>query len=338
MPRETPVVAVLARERGPQPPDLAPVAEGAAIRYAVSVHELKDALADADALLVWDFRSAKLRDAWPSARRLAWVHVAGVGVEAVLFPELVSSSVILTNSRGVFDQAIAEWVLGLMLAFAKGLPTTLDLQRRHAWQHRVSERLAGQMVLVLGAGGIGRAIGRLARGAGMRVMGVARTARPSDPDLGRVVALRDLQAFLPDADYLVIALPLTSETKGMVGAATLGRMKPTARLVNVARGPIVDEEALVQALRARRIAGAALDVFTEEPLPADSPLWDLPGVIISPHMSGDFTGWEASLSQLFVVNFQRWRRGEPLLNIVDKRRGYVPTPLHSPAAGETAGT
>lgn len=331
-------MAVLARELGPQRPDLTPVAEEAAIRHAVSVHELKDALADADVLLVWDFRSAKLRDAWPHARRLQWVHVAGVGVEAVLFPELVSSSVVLTNSRGVFDQAIAESVLGLMLAFAKGLPDTLDLQRRHAWQHRVSERLAGQMVLILGAGGIGRAIGRLARAAGMRVTGAARTARLSDPDLGRVVALQDVEAFLPDADYVVIALPLTSETKGMVGAPALGRMKPTARLVNVARGPIVDEDALVQALRAKRIAGAALDVFTEEPLPADSPFWDLPGVIVSPHMSGDFTGWESSLSQLFVVNFRRWRRGEPLLNIVDKRRGYVPTPLDWPPTGETVGT
>lgn len=338
MPPQTPVVAVLARELGPLPPDLAPVADEATIRYAVSVHELKDALADADVLLAWDFRSPKLRDAWPHARRLQWVHVAGVGVEAVLFPELASSSVILTNSRGVFDEAIAEYVLGLMLAFAIGLPVTFDLQRRHAWQHRETERLAGQMVLVLGAGGIGRAIGRLARGAGMHVVGVARTARASDPELGRVAALRDLEAFLPDADYVVIALPLTSDTKGMVGAAALGRMKPTARLINVARGPIVDEEALVQALRAGRIAGAALDVFTEEPLPADSPFWDLPGVIVSPHMSGDFAGWESSLSQLFVVNFRRWRRGEPLLNIVDKRRGYVPTPLDSPPTGEPAGT
>jgi phosphoglycerate dehydrogenase-like enzyme len=333
MPPEAPVVAVLDREHGPRPPGLEPVAEMAAVRYAASVQELEDALADADVLLVWDFRSPKLRTAWPQARRLKWVHVAGVGVEAVLFPELVSSRVILTNSRGVFDQAIAEYVLGLILMFAKGVPTTLDLQRRHVWQHRETERLVGQTVLVVGAGGIGRAIGRLARGVGLRVVGVARTARASDPDLGRVVALRDLEALLTDADYVVIALPLTSETKGMFGAAAFGRMKPTARLINVARGPIVDEEALIDALRAKRIAGAALDVFTDEPLPADHPFWDLPGVIVSPHMSGDFTGWAAGLSQLFVDNFRRWRRGEPLLNVVDKRRGYVPTPLDPPSAG-----
>ena len=330
---QTPLVAILDREHGPPPPGLEPVAETAALRHAVSIQELKDALSDADVLLVWDFRSPKLRDAWPQARRLKWVHVAAVGVEAVLFPALASSSVTLTNSRGVFDQAMAEYVLGLMLAFAKGLPATLDLQRRHAWQHRETERLSGQTVVVIGAGGIGRAIGRLARGVGMRVIGVARTERPSDPDLGRVVARRELEATLADADYAVIALPLTSETTGMIGAAALGRMKPTARLINVARGPIVDEEALIEALRARRIAGAALDVFADEPLPADHPFWDLPGVIVSPHMSGDFAGWAAALSHLFVDNFLRWRRGAPLLNVVDKRLGFVPTRLGPSSAG-----
>jgi phosphoglycerate dehydrogenase-like enzyme len=330
---QTPLVAVLDRDQGQPSPGLGPVAEMAAIRHAVSVEELRGALADADVLLVWDFRSAKLREAWPQARRLRWVHVAAVGVEAVLFPELVSSSVTLTNSRGVFDQAMAEYVLGLILAFAKGLPATLDLQRRHAWQHRETERVGGQTVLVVGAGGIGRAIGRLARGAGMRVAGVARTARSSDPDLGHVGALPELETLLAEADYVVIALPLTPETRGMVGAAAIGHMKPTARLINVARGPIVDEDALVRALRAKRIAGAALDVFADEPLPADHPFWDLPGVIVSPHMSGDFTGWAAGLSQLFVDNFQRWRRGESLLNVVDKRRGYVPTLVDPPSAG-----
>jgi phosphoglycerate dehydrogenase-like enzyme len=330
---QTPVVAVLTREDGEGPPALGGVAEVATLRHAVSVRDLEAALDDADVLLLWDFRSAKLRQAWPRARRLRWVHVAGVGVEAVLFPELASSSVILTNSRGVFDEAIAESALGFMLAFAKGLPTTVALQRRHAWRHRETEILRGQTVLIVGAGGIGRAIGKLARGVGMRVVGVARTARPWDPDLGRVVAARDLETILGEADYVVIAAPLTSETRGMFGSAALGRMKPTARLINVGRGPIVDEGALIHALRSKRIAGAALDVFAEEPLPRDHPFWDLPGVIVSPHMSGDFTGWAGSLAQLFVENFLRWRRGEPLRNIVDKRRGYIPTQPESPQAG-----
>ncbi len=316
---------MLVREHAQRPPGLEPVAEVAAVRYAVSVEELQDALDDAEVLLAWDFRSMKLREAWPHARRLRWVHVAGAGVDTVLFPALASSGVILTNSRGVFDRAIAEYVLGLMLALAKDLPATCDLQRRHAWKHRETAQLAGQTVLVVGAGGIGRAIARLARGVGMHVVGVARSARPDDPDFGRVAAARDLGAVVGAADYAVIAAPLTPETTGMFGAAVFDRMKPTARLINVGRGPIVDEEALVGALRSNRIAGAALDVFSEEPLPAAHPFWDLPGVIVSPHMSGDFTGWAPALSQLFVANFLRWRRAEPLLNVVDKRRGYVPS-------------
>jgi phosphoglycerate dehydrogenase-like enzyme len=180
----------------------------------------------------------------------------------------------------------------------------------------------------------------------MRVLGVARRPRPAaasvqspgrpaaaglpsaiSPDAAfeRVVGIADLHAVLPEADYVVLSLPLTPETRGFFGAGALARMQPTARLINVGRGAVLDEAALADALRSRRIAGAALDVFADEPLPADHPFWDLPGVIVSPHMSGDFIGWPAAVSGLFVENFRRWRAGEPLLNVVDKERGYVPT-------------
>lgn len=337
VPRQKPVVAVLARADGPRPPGLEPVAKVARIRYASSAQALAEALEDAEVLLVLDFRSTTLRDAWPRAKRLRWIHVAAAGVDTVLFPELVSSSVILTNSRGVFDQAIAEYVLGLMLAFAKDFPATVDLQRRHRWQHRETEHVRGQTVLVVGAGGIGRAIGRLAGSAQMRVVGVARSARASDPDLGRVVAVRDLSTALGKADFIVIAAPLTSETRGLIDAAAFDRMKPTARLINVGRGPIVDEAALLEALQTKRIAGAALDVFMREPLPTDHPFWDLPGLIVSPHMSGDFVGWMSALSGLFVENYLRWRRGDPLLNVVDKTLGYVPYDAHSSAPPPAGG-
>lgn len=300
------------------------MAEAAEVRYATSPEELRAALPGARVLFVADFRSRMLRDAWPHARDLRWAHVAGAGVDAVLFPELVSSPVVLTNSRGVFDRAIAEYVLGLVLAFAKDLPRTLELQRRRAWRHRETERLAGRTVLVVGAGSIGREIGRLARAAGMRVLGVARRARDVDPDFERVAAVDALHAVLPEADYVVLALPLTPETRGLFGAAALARMKRTARLINVARGAVVDEDALAEALRSGRIAGAALDVFVDEPLPQDHLFWELPAVIVSPHMSGDFTGHREALSALFVENFRRWLAGAPLLNVVDKERGYVP--------------
>lgn len=320
-----PVVGVLADAQGSRPVGLEPLAKVAAIRYASSARGLARLLADAEVLLLWNFRSQKLREAWPRARRLRWIHATGAGVDTVLFPELVSSRVILTNSVGVFDQAIAEYVLGLMLLFAKDLARTVDLQRRHVWRHRDTEHLRGQTALVVGAGGIGRAVARLARCAGMRVLAVARTARGGDPDLGRVAAVRDLHALLGEADFVVIAAPLTAETRNLFGDPEFARMKRTARLINVGRGAIVDEAALLRALRSKRIAGAALDVFEQEPLPKNHPFWDEPGVIVSPHMSGDFLEWRSEIAALFVQNYLRWRRGAPLLNVVDKAVGYVPS-------------
>jgi phosphoglycerate dehydrogenase-like enzyme len=183
--------------------------------------------------------------------------------------------------------------------------------------------LAGRKLLVVGAGSIGRTIARLARCAGMEVDAIARTARSSDEDFGRVFPSEDLDEALPEADYVVVAAPLTAQTRGMFGAAQFERMKTGARFMNVGRGPIVDEPALIEALRDGRIAGAALDVFSEEPLPEDSPLWEMPQVVVSPHMSGDFVGWLEALGGLFVENFQRWERGDELLNVVDKERGYA---------------
>ena len=322
-----PVVGVLADAQGSRPLGLEPLAKVAAIRYAGSARGLARILADAEVLLLWNFRSQKLREAWPRARRLRWIHATGAGVETILFPELVSSAVILTNSVGVFDQAIAEYVLGLMLLFAKDLGRTVDLQRRHIWQHRDTEHLRGQTALVVGAGGIGRAVARLARSGGMRVLAVARTARAGDPDLGRVAAVHDLPAVLGEADFVVIAAPLTAETRSLFGDAEFARMKRTARLINVGRGAIVDEAALLRALRSKRIAGAALDVFEQEPLPKNHPFWDEPGLIVSPHMSGDFLEWRSEIAALFVQNYLRWRPGAPLLNVVDKALGYVPSTL-----------
>ena len=335
-PARRPVVGVLADGQGSRPVGLEPLAEVAAIRHASSARGLARVLADAEVLLLWNFRSQKLRDAWPRARRLRWIHATGAGVDTVLFPELVSSGVTLTNSVGVFDQAIAEYVLGLMLLFAKDLGRTVDLQRRHAWQHRDTEFLQGQTALVVGAGGIGRTVARLARCAGMRVLAVARTARANDPDLGGVTAVRDLPAVLGEADYVVIAAPLTAETRRLFGAAEFARMKRTARLINVGRGAIVDEAALLAALRSKRIAGAALDVFDREPLPKDHPFWDQPGLIVSPHMSGDFLEWRSAIAALFVENYLRWQRGEPLLNVVDKPLGYVPSRGSRRAGGARA--
>jgi phosphoglycerate dehydrogenase-like enzyme len=231
----------------------------------------------------------------------------------------VTSEVVLTNSRGVFNTPMAEYVLGLVLAFAKDLPGTLRHQEGSEWRHRETETIAGATAVVVGGGPIGAAIARLLAAVGMSVELVGRRARPG------VHAAEELPGLLGGADYLVLAAPLTEQTRGMVNAATLRLLPRTARLINVGRGALVVQDDVADALRAGRLAGAALDVFEAEPLPADSPLWRVPGMIVSPHMSGDAVGWREALVELFVDNLDRYRAGQPLRNVVDKTTGYVTT-------------
>nr|WP_245679582.1 D-2-hydroxyacid dehydrogenase [Actinomadura hibisca] len=293
------------------------------VRY-VDESGLAEALPSADVLFMWHFWSEALADAWPDAGGgPGWVHIASAGVDRLLFPALADGPTVVTNSRGVFDEPIAEYVLGLVLCFAKDLHTTLRLQAGRTWRHRETERLAGARALVVGTGPIGRAVGRTLTAAGLRVSGLGRAARPADPDLGTVWAMDDLHAALAQADYVVLAAPLTARTRGMIDAAALARMRPTARLINVGRGPLVVQDDLVAALRAGRIAGAALDVFEDEPLLAASPLWDMPNVVVSPHMAGDAAGWREALVALFADNLDRHCHRRPLRNVVDKRLGYV---------------
>lgn len=322
---DRPTIVVLGASSDDPPPGLAPALDDEVdLRFAVGSEELRQALPGAEALFVWDFRADQLRDAWEARDRLEWIHVAGAGVDAVLFPALRDADdVLLTNSQGVFDEAIAEYVVAAMLVFAKDLLTSIRLQRDHTWRHRETERLLDGQLVVVGAGSIGRAIARRAAGLRMQVVGVARDARADDPDFARVVGSDELHDVLADADYVAVAVPLTPATEGLIGAAELRRMKPSARLVNVARGAVVDQQALIDALETGEIAGAALDVFEEEPLPEDSPLWDLPDVIVTPHMSGDFIGWHEALTERFLDNYRRWRAGQDLRNVVDKERGYV---------------
>lgn len=292
------------------------------VRHATE-KDLVEALPGADVLFVWDFGSHALSTAWPAASSLRWAHAASAGVNHLLTPEVVASEVVVTNSRGVFDEPMAEYVLGLALALAKDLTTTLTHQRERRWRHRETERLGDRHALVVGTGPIGRAIGRKLTAVGMTVTGLGRVARSEDPDLGTVLPMSSLSEVLPEADYVVLAAPLTGETRGMIDGKALAAMKPTARLINVGRGPLVVQEDLVEALAAGRLGGAALDVFVTEPLPEASPLWHLPNVIVSPHMSGDVVGWRAELVALFADNLSRYLAGQPLRNVVDKDRGYV---------------
>lgn len=316
------MLAVLCGPR--RPPDMEGIERAAVVRYT-SAEELPSALRGADALFVYDFLSTAVPSAWHAADRLRWLHIASAGVDRVLFPELRDSDVVLTNSRGIFDDAIAEYVLGVILAFAKDLPRSVRLQDERTWLHRETERVAGRSVLVVGTGPIGRSIARLLRAAGMRVTGAGRREREDDPDFGVVYSSAELARYLPGADVVVAVAPLTEQTKGMFDAEAFAAMRPGARFVNVGRGELVVTDDLVDALRRGHLGGAALDVFETEPLPSGSPLWTMGNVLVSPHMSGDFVGWRNALVEVFADNFRRWREGRPLRNVVDKRLGYVPS-------------
>ena len=320
MAADKPVVAVLYKDD--LPPGMADVEAAAEVRYATA-DQLAEALDGAQVLLLWDFFSSALEDAWHAAGSLEWIHVAAAGVDKLLFEDLRESGVVVTNARGIFDRPMAEFVLTGMLAFAKNLPGLLSLQRERTWQHRETERLESGRALIVGTGAIGREIARVLKAVGLRVAGAGRTARSGDPDFGEVYASSELADVVDGFDWVVMVAPLTEQTRHLVDASVLKAMKPTARLINVGRGASVDTEALVEALQSGAIAGAALDVFEVEPLPADHPLWAMDNVIISPHLSGDARGWLPQLAGQFADNFGRYVRQQPLENVIDKKLGFA---------------
>jgi phosphoglycerate dehydrogenase-like enzyme len=303
-------------------PGLEPIRDETDIVHVASADELRSRLPETDILVVTDFRTSVLREAWPEQHGIHWLHATSAGVDRLMFPALVHSDVVVTNARGVFDHGIAEYVLGAVLLFAKDMLNNIHLQREHRWQHRETELLTNRRALIVGAGSIGREVSRLLRGIGMRVDATASRAR-DDADFDSVHAGDDLHALLPAADFVIITAPLTDQTRGLFNRATIERMHAGARLINVGRGPVVRTDDLVSALQDGIIAGAVLDVFEEEPLDANSPLWDMPNVMISAHMAGDFIGWERALGEQFVDNFRRWQQGMTLNNIVDKEHGYA---------------
>ncbi|WP_406274284.1 D-2-hydroxyacid dehydrogenase [Nocardia sp. NBC_00881] len=303
--RTRPVVAVLYRE-------------------ATKADGLATALDGANVLYQWHSFSPALRQNWDAAASLQWVHVSAAGVSQLLFDDLIGSNIVYTNSRGVLSRAIAEFALGFVLDMAKGAQTSFRLQRQHRWQHRVTRKLQGQTALVVGTGSIGREIARLFHAVGIKVSGAARSSRPGDDDFAQIHSSRDLARMVHDYDYVVLAAPLTNQTRGLVSGEVLSAMKGSARLINVGRGELVHTGALTEALESGSIAGAALDVVDPEPLPDEHPLWGMDNVIITPHMSGDTDNYLDDLSKLFVDNLKRFRDREPLHNVVDKALGFVP--------------
>ena len=318
-----PVLVVQGASSIEEVPGLGALSDQAEVRFATTADELHNALPGAEVMLGWNFRADSLQAAWDNGQDLRWIHWCGAGVDAAMFPELVNSDVELTNARGVFDLPMAEWVLGTILSFAKQFPQTLEYQARSEWNHRLTETIAGKRALVIGAGSIGRAIGRMLRAAGMGVEAIGRSDRDGEPDFSHIHAIDALHSRLPLADYVILITPLTAQTRNLFGAAEFAAMATHARFINLGRGALVVEADLLQALHHGRIAGAALDVFVEEPLAADSPFWRAPNCLVSPHMSGDFLEFETALADQFLANWERYSAGAPLLNVVDKSLGFV---------------
>jgi phosphoglycerate dehydrogenase-like enzyme len=270
------------------------------------------------------------------APRLSWVHSATSGVERALTPAALERGLVVTNARGVFSRPIAEYVLMMILAISRRLPQLLELQRERTWQPLEGTELRDVTVGIVGLGSIGRAVGALATSFGCRVVAVRRRTNDAtdsaerddgEPSFGHVQLERvggpeTLPALLSESDFIVLAAPLTPETEEMINAETLAMVKPGAWLINVARGRLIDERALLRALRDGHLGGAVLDTFRDEPLPPMSSFYDLPNVIVTPH-----TAWSSGRVldrsvELFCDNLRRFASGEPLLNVVDPNAGY----------------
>jgi phosphoglycerate dehydrogenase-like enzyme len=286
--------------------------------------KLKSLAADADAILFADFDGDLLADVLPLASRVRWIHCLWTGVEMILKPKIVAHPAPLTNGRGVFRWPLADWVIAAMLFFAFDLGRVIRQQEQGMWKPFISTSLMGRVLGIVGFGSIGAAAAARARVFGMKIAALRR--RPelfeSDSPPDQTYGPGQLKELMAASDYILVVTPLTAETRGMIGEAEIAAMKPSAVIINIGRGPVIVEAALVRALEAGRIRGAALDVFNTEPLPSEHPFWRMPNVLLSPHTADRVEGFLDPAFESFVENLDRFRKGEPLANVVDKHAGY----------------
>lgn len=282
-------------------------------------------IVDADIVVAWSLR----REQISAAKKLKWIHSPAAAVNQLLFAELVESEVVLTNAREVHGPVVAEHVIALIFALAKKIPGSARLQEKHIWGQQILwdqlpriREVAGATLGMVGLGSIGRPVVKSAKSLGMRVMAVREHPEKGSEGADVVLGPSEIDQVFRQADYVVLAAPVTAGTQAIANSARLALMKAESCLINVGRGPLVDEAALAVALRQKTIGGAALDVFPKEPLEADSPLWDLPNLLITPHTAALTDKlWERHYA-LFSENLRRYLEGTPLLAVVDKRKGY----------------
>jgi phosphoglycerate dehydrogenase-like enzyme len=286
---------------------------------------LPEELPDTDIFVGYSLRAKQLKD----ARKLKWIHSTAAGVAQLMYPELREAGVLVTNPSGVFSVPMAEHTMGLILALARNFPDAVRQQDKAIWSQQElwdkPQRLAevnGQVLLIVGYGSIGRELAKRAKAFGMRVWGMTRSGNGDGNYVERIFPAARLHEALPEADYVVIAAPETAETRHLIGAAELAKMKPGARLINVGRGSLLDEAALIWGLKSGALGGAAIDVAQTEPLPRESPLWKTPNLLITPHTSALSDRLWVRQSALLVELLERWFDGREMFNQVDVTRGY----------------
>jgi phosphoglycerate dehydrogenase-like enzyme len=282
-----------------------------------------DELRDTDILVGFSVRREQLSQ----AKKLKWIHSTAAGVGQLMYPELRESGIVVTNARGIHSVPMSEHILGTLIALARRFPDAFRYQHAAQWaQEEIWEarpfELKNKILLIVGFGSIGHALARIAEPTGIRIWGITRSGRGEAHLAERILPASELHSVLPQADFVVLAAPETPDTRQMIGAQELALMQPTAYLLNVARGTLVDQSALIAALSSHSIAGAALDVTQEEPLPPESPLWKLDNVFITPHISAVTENLWPRQEGLLLENLQRWFDGRELLNRIDLQRGY----------------
>ena len=315
---------VVENPKEPKPPllDLMPAYVNVVEGHAAE--EFDAVVAQADAILSWGAKRDALSQLLARAPKLRWIHSRSAGLDSMMFPALVESPVPLTNGRGVFSQSLGEFIIGGVLFFAKDMPRMLRSQKEGRWDPFDVLEIRGQTLGIVGYGDIGRAIAKRASALEMKVLAMRRRPELSsgDPYVSELFGFDQKKEMIERCDYVVSALPLTPETRNFLSTEDFAAMKPSAVFMNVGRGPVVDEPALIAALQNGTIKGAALDVFAVEPLPAGHPFFSMENVLMSAHCADNTAEWLNDAMRFFYQNLDRFANGQPLLNVVDKKAGY----------------
>jgi phosphoglycerate dehydrogenase-like enzyme len=298
--------------------------ENVSILISNNTEELKAHASKADAILYAYLDARLLANVLPLANRVRWVHCLWTGVEGILVPELLAHPALLTNARGAFKGPLADWVIAVMLFFAFDLRRVIRQQEQAIWDPFVGDTLNGRTLGVVGYGAIGSAAASRARTFGTNIAALRRRSElfAGDITVDRSYSPSQLKEMMAASDYVLVTTPLTAATRGLIGEAEIEAMKSTAVIINIGRGPVIDEASLIRALESGRIQGAALDVFNTEPLPANHPFWRMPNVLLSPHTADRVSGFLEPAFECFLENLNRFIAGQPLLNVVDKAAGY----------------